>query len=98
MEIVAAGLADLVGYRSSSAAILGAVGICENNDFLNGLKVCSLKGLAADGIVVVILAVDEEVIGARPASIHRKIDSVTESHLIGIVLDPGFGENEFDGI
>src|SRR5262249_26264285 len=67
---VRSALRNDVRYRSAAPPILCAVGILQYRDFANRFEVRWLIGLAIDRIVVVILSVYEEVIGARSRSVH----------------------------
>src|SRR5215472_4804222 len=79
MELVGAALADQVSYRTAATAKFGGVRVCQDGHFLNCLKVVRLKGLALNRIIVIVLSVQQEVVGARTRAVHGEAHSVAEA-------------------
>src|SRR5581483_12509421 len=65
-----------VGNRASPAAIFRVIGVGEDRDLLYGLLVRRLVGLATDAVVVIVEAVNQEVVGARAQTVHGEADTV----------------------
>ncbi len=87
MKTVRPGFADFVGHRAAPAPVLGTVSIGQNRNLLHRLQIDGLKGLAADRVIVIILSVDQKVIGPWPRSIDGKIYAIAESELVCVVLN-----------
>jgi hypothetical protein len=65
-------------------AVLSRVGILNNRDFLDGFVIARLEALALDAGIVVVLAFNEEVVGAGTAAAHVEVDAVGESAYLGV--------------
>src|SRR5436305_88053 len=94
MPVVRAALEDFIGYRTTSTAEFRARGVGQNCDFSDSLMINGLHCLTRDLRIIVVLAVDQEIVGAWTRAIYR------EAHTIGQVvskrnaLDPRFGEQQ----
>src|ERR1700694_13910 len=64
-------------------AVFRGVSILKNDDFLDGFVVVGLEALALNSGVVIVLAFDEEVVGAGTSTTDVKADSVAETALRG---------------
>src|SRR6185503_18148275 len=75
-----------VEYRAAVAAVLGTELVGDQPYFLNQVGVVELNHTAADAKVVVVLAVEQEVVRTQPAAVGRVVDAIGESCLIGLQL------------
>ncbi len=98
MKVVCAALVDYVGDRATTATEFRAVRVGEYSYFSNRFLVCLEECLALDTVVIVVLAVDEEVVGARTRAIDGETDAVGYVVAIGLLLDTGHRKCEFDRI
>src|SRR5687767_3166402 len=95
MKLVRAALGDRVEDRAAVAAVLGAELVRDQPYFLNQVRVVELDHAAADAEVVVVLAVEQEVIRAQSSAIRRVVDTVGESSLVRLKLaDTGRRERD----
>src|ERR1700743_2065983 len=94
MKLVGSVLVDQVGNGACAVSIFSRVGILDNDDFLDGLVVARLQALALNACVVVVLAFNEEVVGAGTAAAYVKANAVGKSALCS-GIDAGKGKREF---
>src|ERR1700738_4045810 len=88
MERIRPTFGNDVGNRTTTTTVFGAIRIRENGDFPIRRTVVGSKGLSSNRIVVVVLTVDEKVVGSWPGSIHHELGTVspqTEVAVIGVI-------------
>src|SRR5712672_549135 len=98
MKFVCAALIDDVGDRATTAAEFRAVRVGEYGYLSNRFLVCLEECLTLNTVVVIILAVDKEVVGTRTCAIDGETDAVGYVIAIGLLLDTGHRKCEFDRI
>src|SRR6267154_2316822 len=98
MKFVCAALVDDVGDRATTATEFRAVRVGEYGYFSNRFLVCLEECLALNTVVVIILAVDKKIVGARTRAIDGETDAIGYVVAIGLLLDTGDGKCEFDWI
>ena len=75
VEDIGAVLGDVVDDATHVAAVFGVV-VGDNLEFGNGVLVAKEERRAADGVVVVILAIDLIVVGAPALAVDGKLSPV----------------------
>jgi hypothetical protein len=76
---------DHVGDGTASASILRSIRVSQNGHFADGFRIGRLKGLSIDCVVVVVLSIDEKIVGSWTRAIYCKIDPVAYSAISGIL-------------
>ncbi len=85
MKVVRSTFVDNVSHRPAASTEFGAIRVSENGYLADGFQVGGLKCLPVDRVVVVILPVDKEVVGARPRAVHGEVYAVADAAIFRIL-------------
>src|SRR5690242_735023 len=93
MKLVRTAFGDHIGYRTAAASKFRRIRIGENDHFLNGIQVVGLEGLTLNGIVIVVLTVEQEVVRARTRSVYGESSAITQA-VAAYIDDSGLRERQ----
>ena len=61
------------------------------------MRIGRLKCLALNGVVIIVLTIDQEVIGTRSTAVYREVNTVADT-TVALICNARFGENKFDRV
>src|SRR5262249_10589698 len=98
MPGIRAAAKNLISDGSAAPAEFSAVGVLKDSNFADSLMVYRLCGLAGDVRVIVVLPIEEEIVGARASSVDGEADAIREAVPRRHILNARLRKDKLDRI